>query len=153
MPSLWSWSSRSFCSQWQKFHWPQEIPDALIGSYWLYYKSLFRGIIPCASCPVSDPYVLFISHFLAFTSVHWILNPFPCISFFCLAQLLIHFPGVLLRKHSVSIVSMIFSKFLLCSAMARVCQLSHRLRMLCYVACWLNGVSDLAENLKDTYDT
>lgn len=49
---------------------------------------------------------------------------------------------------------MISSNFLLCSAMAEVCQKFFcRIRMLFYLACWLNGVSDLAEKLKDTCAT
>lgn len=123
----------------------------LVEATWLYYKSLFGGIIPCASCPVSDLHVVF--EFSSFQISLLNFEPFS-MYFFFLSQLLIRFPGLLLPKHSASIVSMISSDLLLCSAMARVCwNISPRLRLLFYLAYWLNEVSDLAEKLKHTYDT
>lgn len=74
----------------------------LVEATCLYYKSLFGGIIPCASCPVSSLHVLF--EFSGFQISLLNFEPFS-MYFFFLSQLLIHFPGLLLPKHSASIVS------------------------------------------------
>lgn len=91
-------------------------------------EELFHGLL--VQWVIITFCVLLVSHLSHLAAeFQWTCASFP------LSQSAINFPVLLLTKNSASIVSMISSNFLFCSAMTK---LSHRLRVLFYLVCWLN---------------